>query len=99
MVPRHARRYTQWLTENGTPLYGSLMNQSASERTAGAVRAELARRRISGRELAQGLDWSVGKTWRRLSGEHPLDIDELDAIARYLAVPVASLIPAQQVAA
>jgi transcriptional regulator with XRE-family HTH domain len=75
------------------------MNQSAGERTAGAVRAELARRRISGRDLARGLDWSVGKTWRRLSGEYPFDIDELDAVARYLEVPLVEFFTAADCAA
>lgn len=74
------------------------MNQSAGERTAGAVRAELARRRISGRDLAAGLGWSVGLTARRLRGECPFDIDQLVAVADFLGVSVADLVP-QDVAA
>lgn len=57
------------------------------------VRAELARRRISGRELARGLDWSAPTTWRRLSGALPFDIDELAAVARFLDVPLSELLP------
>lgn len=69
------------------------MNRSAGERTAGAVRAELARRKISGRELAIGLGWSVGMTSRRLRGECPFDIDQLAAVADFLGVAVAELVP------
>ena len=68
------------------------MNRSAGERTAGAVRAELARRRISGRELAQGLGWSVGMTARRLRGECAFDVDELAAVADFLGITPADLI-------
>jgi transcriptional regulator with XRE-family HTH domain len=68
------------------------VNQTAAERTAGAVRAELARRRISGRELSRALGWSVPATWRRLSGNCAFDIDELAAVADYLGVPLVSLI-------
>lgn len=71
------------------------MNRSAGERTAGAVRAELARRQISGRELASSLGWSVGLTARRLRGECPFDIDELAAVARFLGVPVSALVPSE----
>ena len=69
------------------------MNQTAGERTAAAVRAELARRRISGRELARRLGWSAPTMWRRLRGDVPLTIDELEAIAEFLEVPVSVLRP------
>lgn len=74
------------------------MNRSAGERTAGAVRAELARRRISGRELAQSLGWSIGMTARRLRGECSFDIDELAAVADYLDVPLMDLLPTEAAA-
>jgi transcriptional regulator with XRE-family HTH domain len=57
------------------------------------VRAELARRKISGREMARALDWSAPTTWRRLSGSLPFDIDELAAVARFLDVPLSDLLP------
>jgi transcriptional regulator with XRE-family HTH domain len=75
------------------------VNRTAGHRTAGAVRAELARRRISGRELARGLGWSVPTTWRRLSGTSPFDVNELAAVAAYLGVPVASLVSDEDPAA
>lgn len=68
------------------------MNQSVGQRTAANVRAELARRKISGRELAHGLKWSTPTTWRRLNGTHPFDIDELAAVARFLDVPISRLV-------
>lgn len=72
----------------------SFVNQTAGECTAANVRAELARRRISGRELARGIGWSAPTTFRRLRGDTPFTIDELIAVARFLGVPVAALIPA-----
>lgn len=72
------------------------VEQTFAQLTAGAVRAELARRRISGRELARGLGWSHNTTNRRLSGASPLDIDELVAVARHLGVPLSSLLPADE---
>lgn len=69
------------------------VNRTMGERTAEAVRVELARRRISGRELARGLGWSAPTTWRRLSGSRPFDIDELAAIAQFLDMPLGDLLP------
>ena len=68
------------------------MNQTAGERTAATVRAELARQRITGRELSRELKWSATSTWRRLSGDVPFDIDELAAIGRVLNVPLCQLV-------
>lgn len=75
------------------------MEQNTTERTAGAVRAELARRKISGRDLATALGWSVTTTWRRLNGTHPFDVDELTQVASHLGVPVSTLLPEQEAAA
>lgn len=75
------------------------MEQTATARTAGAVRAELARRKITGRDLATALGWSVTTTWRRLNGTNPFDVDELDAVARHLGIPIADLLPEEPVTA
>lgn len=64
--------------------------------TAERVRAELEARQISGRALARTLGWKRSRTARRLNGSHPLTVDELAAIATYLGVPVASLIPGDE---
>jgi transcriptional regulator with XRE-family HTH domain len=75
------------------------MRQTPAEEVAEAVRVELARRRASGREMARALGWSFTTTARRLNGSSPFDIDELDAVARYLGVPVAALLPQREAAA
>lgn len=69
------------------------MEQTTTELTAGAVRAELARRRISGRELGREIGWSLGTTSRRLNGLSPMTVDELTAVASFLGVPVTTLLP------
>ena len=68
------------------------MDQRPAERTAGAVRAELARRRITGRQLARDLGWPHTNLNRRLTGETPFRVDELHTIANHLGVPVATLL-------
>jgi transcriptional regulator with XRE-family HTH domain len=69
------------------------VRQTTAEITAGAVRAELARRRISGRDLATALGWSPSTTARRLNGQYPLNVDELAAIAEHIGVPVGIFLP------
>lgn len=68
------------------------MGQTPAERTAAAVRAELGRQRITGRGLARELGWAFNTTSRRLSGQYPFDVDELAQVARYLGVPITTLI-------
>ena len=75
------------------------MRQTPAEHVAGAVRAELARRQISGRKLAQELGWSFTTTARRLNGSSPFDIDELAAVAGFLGVHPGDLLPQQSAAA
>ena len=54
----------------------------------GTVRAELARARVSHREMARRLGWPNGLLARRLSGEVEFSASELAAIAEQLSVPV-----------
>lgn len=80
-----------------------LVAQTASSSTAQAepldtsvasnVRAEMARRKASGRDLAIALGWSERTVRRRLAGDSPFTVDELTAVARYLRVPAADLLP------
>lgn len=70
------------------------MEQTTTQLTAGAVRAELARQRRSGRELGQSIGWSLGTTSRRLNGQSPITVDELARIAAFLGLPLAALLPA-----
>lgn len=68
------------------------VEQTANERTAAAIRAELARRKITRKKLGDALGWPRTTTWRRLNGGSPLDLDQLTAIAAYLDVPVSALL-------
>lgn len=56
------------------------------------IRAEMARRRVSQRHMAEQLGISQAAFSYRMSGKTPLDINELDTIAKTLGVPVESLV-------
>jgi len=75
------------------------MEHDVANRTAGAVRAELARRRTSGRQMAEDLGISKTSLHRRLTGEYPFTITQLVAIADYLQLPLSSLLPLDERAA
>lgn len=62
------------------------------------VRALMARRRMSGVQVAKAIGRSQAYMWRRLSGETAFDIDDLEALARVLDVDVTSLFPTQMTA-
>jgi transcriptional regulator with XRE-family HTH domain len=67
-----------------------------SERVAEEIRALLGRRRMSGRELARRLDVSPSWVSYRLTGQQPIDVNDLSAIAAALDVSVISLLPAEE---
>ena len=75
------------------------MEQTPAETTAGAVRAELARKRTTGRQMAKALGWSSSTTHRRLQGIYPFTLTELVAVADYLDIPLTTLLPADREAA
>jgi len=58
---------------------------------AAEVRALMARRRVSGAELARGIGVPQASLQRRLSGRYPFDVDVLAMIADYFDVPLHSL--------
>lgn len=62
------------------------------EAVAAEVRAEIARHSSSGVALARALNMSQSALARRLSGDMPFNIDELDAIARHFDVPITDLL-------
>lgn len=64
--------------------------QSVGERTAANIRAELARRRLSGRDLARACGWPTTTAWRRLNGV-TLSVDDIAAVSAWLGIPVAEL--------
>lgn len=63
-----------------------------SARVAGEIRAEMARRRISGRSLASEL--GVSQAWMsgRLSGATPIDLNDLELIAQGIGVEAVELL-------
>ncbi|PZM88676.1 MAG: hypothetical protein DIU79_16495 [Actinobacteria bacterium] len=64
-----------------------------SGRVAEEIRALLARRRMSGRELARQLGVSPSWVSYRLTGTQPIDLNDLDAIAQVLGVGIVDLLP------
>jgi transcriptional regulator with XRE-family HTH domain len=68
------------------------------EAVAEEVRAAMGRGRGRGRvsqtALAAALEMSQSALSRRLAGDQPFDVDELEKIADYFDVPVSSLLPA-----
>lgn len=61
--------------------------------TVDTIRAEMARRRLSNKALAEHLGMSQVGVSRRLSGKQSLTVDELAGIAEFLDVPVGDLLP------
>lgn len=72
----------------------STMNNSPSRRVALNIRAELARSGTSIQELAEAVGLTRTTLGRRLNpnGRSQLTIDEIEAIAGHLGVPVSSLL-------
>lgn len=78
----------------------------ANERTATLsalvaeeIRALMARRRVSGRQLASQLGVSPSWVSYRLTGTQPIDVNDLHLIATALGVGVHELLPPPDVAA
>lgn len=65
---------------------------SLQESVAAEMRAQLARRRLSGRQAATRLGWTSPYLSRRLTGEVAFDVADLEALAGLLDVPVASFL-------
>lgn len=66
---------------------------SYSFRVAAEIRSLLARHRIPQTDVADTLDMSQASVSRRLTGETPLDVNELQAIASRIGVPITDLLP------
>lgn len=64
---------------------------SFTTHVAGAVRAEMARQRLDFVELAGIIHVSRATAYRRINGEIPFDMSELDAIAQRLGITVDDL--------
>jgi transcriptional regulator with XRE-family HTH domain len=70
-----------------------------ADRVAAEVRAHLARRQFTGTGLASALGKSEMYVSRRLRGEVPFDLVDIEQAAQYLGVAVADLLPAPERAA
>lgn len=75
------------------------MQSTTTESVAAEVRAQCARQRVSQRDLAKVLGVSHATLFRRFSGEVAFDVEELAAVANYLDIPMASLLPADKASA
>lgn len=64
---------------------------NAGSSVAGNIRAEMARQRRQGTDLAAILNMSQTAISRRLNGQVGLDVDELFTIAAWLGVSIADL--------
>lgn len=71
---------------------------TTNDRVAANVRAELAARRISGSRLATAVGVTRSTMYRRLDGTAPWPVDEVEAVADFLGVPVESLFAARAAA-
>ena len=74
-----------------------VLSMTYSETLSAEIRAESARRRITGRDLARhlrerGSRLSHATVARMLRGERPWDVDTLDLVAGLLGVPVVDLL-------
>jgi transcriptional regulator with XRE-family HTH domain len=70
-----------------------------AERAALEIRAEIGRQQRSSASLARELGWSKMYLSRRLSGEMPLNLVDVERIADALHVPIRQLMPLKVVAA
>lgn len=66
---------------------------SAQEDVAAEVRAQLARHRRTGADMARQLGWTQPYMSRRLTGQVPFDVNDLTAIAAVLGLQVTDLFP------
>lgn len=68
------------------------MPESFSATVGATVRAELARRRIKQRQVAEVLGIAQTQVSRRLDGTVAFNVDELAAVAKFLDMSVAELV-------
>jgi hypothetical protein len=61
-------------------------------RVAGEVRAEMARQNVRGTWMAKQMGMTQSAWSRRVTGELPFDIDQLDRVAGLLDVPISRFI-------
>ena len=68
------------------------MSTTASARTGAKIRAEMSRRGVSQSRLAEHLGLSQAAISARLRGITPVDVNELEKIARFFNIPTGALV-------
>lgn len=66
---------------------------SLREQVAEEVRAQMARRRMSGVQLAKAMGKSQTYLWRRLNGLTAFDMDDIEQLVRLLDLSLEDLFP------
>jgi transcriptional regulator with XRE-family HTH domain len=70
------------------------MAQSLTDHVVTEIRAEMARQRVTQRQLASVVGVSQVQISKRLSGRIQFDVAELEKVASVLGVPVTNFLPA-----
>lgn len=78
------RGYSDGMTTHTEPLH-------VSDLVAENVRALMARTRTKQRALADALGMTQGAISKKLNGDRPFTLDEIEVIAQHFGVPLASL--------
>lgn len=68
------------------------IENTSAKKMGAAVKAEAARRGLSVASLAAVLGLSKPSVYRRVNGDEPFDINELDVIARHFGIDLLTLI-------
>jgi transcriptional regulator with XRE-family HTH domain len=98
---RYRKAVGTTLDEYRSPVQTTGMTEPSTlaGRVAAEVRAHLARRQFTGAGLAAALGKSEMYVSRRLRGDVPFDLIDIEQAAQYLGVAVADLLPATERAA
>lgn len=71
----------------------SSVNTATREHVAAEIRAAAARQRVTQRWVAKQIGMSQQALSRRWTGEHPFDLDELEAVAALLGLTWQDIFP------
>lgn len=80
------------MTRNVTAPVTEAENARLGRRAAAQVRALMAARRLTGKELGVELNLSAAAISRRLYGDGAFSLDEIETVADWLGVPVTDII-------
>jgi uncharacterized protein (DUF2384 family) len=69
-----------------------IVSDTLNDFVAAEVRAEIARRCTPREDLAKALDVSPATLGRRLAGDLPFTVNEVELVARFFDLPVAAFV-------